>query len=171
MSNFRSDSELSFADLLQLHRRDVLPRDTDEKVRVTVRRKYLFEDFLHKLRNGLDTKKHLRVTFVGEPAVDAGGPLREMMYRVISALGRCDMLFCGPYNCRVPRHNIVELDKKTYYYAGVMIALSLVHGGPAPQFFSPAVADYIVRGMLNVKATVDDIPDDVMKQKVEKVHN
>ena len=79
------------------------------------------------------------------------------------------MLFCGPLSCRVPRHNLVELDKRTYFYVGVMIALSLIHGGPGPEFFSPAVADYIVYGVQRVKARIADIPDNDIREKIKKV--
>ena len=116
----------------------------------------------------MDLTKHLRVTFIGEPAVDDGGPLREFLYRLL-AVGQNDMLFCGPLSCRVPRHNLVELDKRTYFYVGVMIARSLIHGGPDPVFFSPAVADYIVYGVQRVKARIADIPDNDIRGKIKKV--
>ena len=79
------------------------------------------------------------------------------------------MLFCGAFNSRVPRHNLVELKKKTYFYIGAIIALSLIHGGPGPHFFSPAVADYIVYGVQNVKAGIMDVPEHEMRDKIKKV--
>ena len=101
--------------------------------------------------------------FIGEPAVDDGGPLREFLYRLMLALSQNEMLFCGPTTSRTPRHNLVELERS---YVGVIIALSLIHGGPGPQFFSPAVADYIVYGVQSVKAKVVDVPDiEVREQK------
>ena len=42
-----------------------------------IRRRHVLADTLHKLRNGLDVTKRLRVTFIGKSAVDTGGPLRE----------------------------------------------------------------------------------------------
>ena len=161
--------ELSFSDLLKMHRADVLPDSKDDKVRITVRRKWILNDCLHKLRNGFDTTKHLRVVFIGEPAVDDGGPLREFLYRLMLALSQNEMLFCGPTTSRVPRHNLVELERRTYFYIGVIIALSLIHGGPGPQFFSPAVADYIVYGVQSVKAKVVDVPDIEVREKIQKV--
>lgn len=47
--------------------------------RFTVRRRYIFDDTLAIIRSGFDEKKHLRVTFLGEPAVDGGGPRREFL--------------------------------------------------------------------------------------------
>lgn len=100
--------------------------------------------------------------------MDDGGPLREFLYRVIVALANNDMLFSGPIKSRVPRHNLVELQKKTYFHVGV-IALSLIYGGPAPQFFSSAVADYIAYGVQNVKANVMDVPEEEMRERIKKV--
>ena len=61
--------------------------------------------------------------------------------------------------------NIVELQKKSFYHVGKMIAMSLVHGGPGPHFFTPAVADYIMYGMVQVRATPLDVPED----KIQKI--
>ena len=71
------------------------------------------------------------------------------------------------HDCRVPRHSVIELQKRTYYHVGVIFALSLIHGGPAPQFLSAAIADYIVYGALSVKAT--DVIDSKIKEKIQKV--
>ena len=45
--------------------------------RITVRRRHVFEDALVALRRGFPFDRYLAVTFLGEPAVDAGGPCRE----------------------------------------------------------------------------------------------
>ena len=100
-----------------------------------VRRKHVWEDALHHFKSGLPTTKHLRITFLGEPAVDAGGPLREFLQLLMSEIARNNTLFCGDETARVPNHNMVELSKKTYEYVGSMLAVSIVHGGPAPYFF------------------------------------
>ena len=52
---------------------------------------------------------------------------------------------------------------------GAFIALSIVHGGPAPKFFSSAVADYIVYGVRHVKADIVDVPDYDIQQALQKV--
>ena len=49
---------------------------------------------------------------------------------------------------------------------GEMLATSLVHGGPAPHFFSEAVSDYILYGMDKVRVTVDDVPDHDVRSKL-----
>ena len=69
---FRS---LSLTDVFRDHRNKFLPIDDDDRERLTVRRNHILQDTLHALHAGITLKKHLKVKFVGEPAVDAGGPL------------------------------------------------------------------------------------------------
>ena len=136
-----------------------------------VRRKHVWEDALHHFKSGLPTTKHLCITFPGEPAVDAGGPLREFLQLLMSEIARNNTLFCGDETARVPNHNMVELSKKTYEYVrvGFMLAVFIVHGGPAPHFFAHGVADYIIYGIEHVNARVEDVPDVVVKEKLMKV--
>ena len=46
-----------------------------------------------------------------------------------------------------------------FLYVGKMIALSIIHGGPGPVFFSPAVVDYLFGGISSVTPRIEDIPD------------
>lgn len=160
---------LSIPDLIEAHRAQYLPTNASDKVRVVVRRKHVLEDTLHQLRCGLDTSKHMRITFVGEPAVDAGGPMREYLNLLMSSIAHNNSLFSGEDACRVPAHNVVELEKKSFFHVGSIFALSLIHGGPGPMFLAPPVADYIVGGIQSVEASVDDIPIKEIKDKVLKV--
>ena len=65
-------TDISLEELLRAHRAGIIPVDPRERSRLTVRRKHLLQDALHKLRGGLSLKRHLCVTFIGEPAVDEG---------------------------------------------------------------------------------------------------
>ena len=73
-------SSLSIRNILCDHQQTFLPHDEENRIRITVRRNYTLEDTFHKLRSGLSLSRHLKVTFVGEPAVDAGGPSRESFH-------------------------------------------------------------------------------------------
>lgn len=53
----------------------LLSRDTK---RLTVRRKFIWQDFKAALETKIDPKSSLKVVFTGEPAVDDGGPKREL---------------------------------------------------------------------------------------------
>lgn len=52
-----------------------------ETSRIYVRRKRLWEDYLHTSKHGkwFKPENHLKVNFIGEPAVDGGGPRREFL--------------------------------------------------------------------------------------------
>ena len=79
------------------------------------------------------------------------------------------MLLTGDETARVPTHNIIQLQNKTYQHVGEMLAVSIVHGGPAPAF-SPAVANCILYGQYDkVMATIVDVPDASIREKLEKV--
>lgn len=136
-----------------------------DKHRITVRRKRLWEDALRRFKEGLPFHKPLSVTFVGEPAIDQGGPLREFLRLLVACIASNNMLFTGDETARVPTHNIIQLQNKTYQHVGEMLAVTIVHGGPAPAFFSPAVANYILYGQCDkVKATIVTI-----RERLEKV--
>ena len=154
---------------MRLHRLEVLPDDPDEKYRMKVQWKRVWEDALYQFRHGVATYKHLRVTFLCEPAVDTGGPLREFLHLLVSSITHNNTLFVGAVNQRAPLHNMVELEKNTYYYVGAMLATSIVHGGPPPCVFSNVVADYLLYGMRKTKPTIADIPDNTIQQKLIKV--
>ena len=140
--------------LLTSHRASILSED---RFRMVVRRKFIFEDTLHNLRNGLDLSKRLRVTFVGEPAIDDGGPMRKYLRLLLGAVISNNSLFCGDINSRYLQHNVVELNKKTYFHVGQIISMSLIHDGPVPSFFPQPIADYILHGLEKVKVGITDV--------------
>lgn len=54
--------------------------------------------------------------------------------------------------------------------AGRAIAVSLVHGGPAPQFFSPCLFTCLVEGPNAACPTLKDISDTDFLEKLKKVN-
>uniref|UniRef100_A0A8D0CC70 G2/M-phase specific E3 ubiquitin protein ligase n=2 Tax=Salvator merianae TaxID=96440 RepID=A0A8D0CC70_SALMN len=61
------------------------------------------------------------------------------------------------------------LKENLYYEAGKMIAVSLVHGGPAPGFFSKTLFNWLVYGTEFVKPTIEDVADTELLQSIEKI--
>ena len=116
----------------------------------------------------LNEQKHIRVTFIGEPAVDEGGPLREFFHLLTTEIARKNLIFCGEDNRRVPQHSITELESRTYYSVGKLLALSLMHGGPAPRFLARTVVDYIVYGVAQARSF--DVPHQAIRDSLIKVH-
>ncbi len=126
------------------------------------------KDTIHHLKLLFDPLKYIKITFVGESAVDRGGPLREFFHILVKQISQMNSLFCGPEESRCIFHNVMELDKRTYYYVGMILGLSLVYGGPAPAFFCSSIAHYIARGEVS-NPTFYDIPDSEVKEKLIKV--
>ena len=160
---------ISIQDIVQDHQRKVLSGDTSDIFRITVRRRHVWDDALATFKRGFPFTSHIRITFVGEPAVDAGGPCREFLCILMQECMRNNNLFEGPDNCRIPVHNMAELEKRTFKYIGQMIAVSVVQGGPGPQCLSPAVVDYLSYGIEKILATSEDVPDTEIKYKLKMV--
>ncbi|XP_067017852.1 uncharacterized protein [Acropora muricata] len=52
--------------------------DSSKKTRISVRRKSMFQDYTEaRKKKWFNSRQTLKVTFIGEPAIDDGGPLRE----------------------------------------------------------------------------------------------
>jgi hypothetical protein len=94
---------------------------------------------------------------VGESAVDDGGPRREY-FKLLNAIGSKSELFHG-YPCHVvPWKN------------GKMIATAIVQGGQPPVYFAGAVADFLVLDSVKSPVDIEDTPDFLIRQSLEKVH-
>ena len=85
---------------------------SDAVQRIIVRRSNVWEDSLKQFIKGLSYNKTIKVTFVGEPAVDSGGPRREYFTLLIRAIAMNNSLFEGDTDRRLPRINVSALIKK-----------------------------------------------------------
>lgn len=92
--------------VLMEHRKQVLG---EEFFRITARRGHLYDDTIECLQLGFDERKHIRVIFFNEPAVDDGGPRREFFMSLLGEVANNGSLFDGPPNRRVVRHNVTAL--------------------------------------------------------------
>ena len=155
--------------ILLKQREKSLPIDATISQRIIVRRKHLWEDALYRFRAGIDFNKHLRILFIGKPGVDHGGPLKEFLHILMGEIATNNSIFNGLEDCRVPAPNMAALQHNTYKHVGQMMAVSLIHGGPAPTFLAPSVVDYFVRGIKYVKASPEEVPIPTVKQKLIEV--
>ena len=94
---------------------------------------------------------------------------REYLHILMSSIARNNSLFCGEATRRVPVHSVVELEKRTFFHVGSILALTLIHGGPSPNFLAPPVADYIVYGVQGAEASAEDVPVKEMREKILEV--
>ena len=80
-------------DLLTEHQFKVLQKE--ETHRITIRRNHVTKDALQALKQGFQFNQKLNVIFMGEPAIDAGGPCREFFRLLIGELTSNNSLFQG----------------------------------------------------------------------------
>ena len=69
----------------------------------------------------------------------------------------------------VPVASTISLSEGYYKAAGLLMACSIVHGGPAPNFMAQWVFDYIAHGLHQVPLGIDDIQNKLPKKVAEKV--
>ncbi len=155
--------------LLKSHTFCEISGEYDQCQRIVIRRKYIWEDTLAQIKKGVMFHWHLRVTFVGEPAVDAGGPCREFLRLLIREIFSSNHFFEGEDDTRIPCHNMRALQDGTFRYIGQMVALSITHDGPGPGCLATSVVQYLLYGLNGVHPRVEDISDIQMRKKVQKV--
>lgn len=111
----------------------------------------------------------LKVRFVGESAVDDGGPRREFFQLLLNAIANKSGMFSGFPNHVVPLHNVNAVLNNKYFVVGKMIAAALVQGGQPPVFFAGAVADFLVYNRVKSSVDIDDIADYEVRECLKKV--
>lgn len=100
------------------------------------------------------------VTFIGEDlvkeeAVDCGGPTRELLQLLMTAVQHRPV-FAGP-----PCLDCIGWHWNEYQAAGRLIAVSLAHGGPAPHFFSKMLFHQVMSESPTL--AIEDCYDDNVK--------
>ena len=128
--------------------------DSSKNFRVKVRRQNVWEDTLVKLQKEEGAlMNQIKVQFIGEPAVDQGGPSREYFGLINEAAQRKLMAQS------VFRHNISAFTRQEYYAFGQLTAIGLLQGSPGPSCLIKSVFDYICSGNIeNLTPSLDEIP-------------
>lgn len=150
-----------------MHQRKVL--DTGIVYRLNMRRNHIYGDSLKAFRKGFPFNATIRVVFLGEPAIDIGGPLREYLTLLIREVMSNNSLFNGPDDSRGIVHSMKSIESRVFLHIGQMIAVSIMHGGPGPGCFSHAIVDYLTYGLGKVRPTVDDVGDVEIQNHMKSV--
>ena len=61
------------------------------------------------------------------------------------------------------------LNRREYFVCGRILALSLIHDGPAPHFLSPVLFKALTDGPSSTQVTVDDLPVGEVKNSMLEV--
>jgi len=164
------ETKCTLVDIIKEQRTKYLDSSKDNTYRITVRRNEIWKDAaIQSFKWPFNESKHLRITFLGEPAVDDGGPKREFFMLFMNSLSSQGSLFEGPVGRRVLRHNTSALDQNMYKIVGKIIALSVIHGGPGPAFLADSVVNYIFRGGKLFHVYIEDVPDEFVQAILKKV--
>ncbi len=115
-----------------------------------------------------DLHNGILVTFVGEEAVDSGGPSRELFSLLWTEMSNCPLTE-GTDHHLVFKHDVCRLAKKEFEVFGTLMALCLIIGAKGPMCLSSSV----LNNALNVTGShkIADVPDFVVKQKLTSLSN
>ena len=165
-------TDLEIQGILREHRSVVLRRD-DATQRINVRRSQLLNDSLAAFsRPTFDPTCHLKIRFIGELAVDEGGPMREYFRLFTQSLSMAGSLFQVSAGGLLPVHNIPALGKNAYKLCGQTLAVGIIHGAQSPMCFTPETAQFLVHGTISKRRQEEmlgAIPDADIQGKVQKV--
>ncbi|XP_046844259.1 uncharacterized protein LOC124438266 isoform X3 [Xenia sp. Carnegie-2017] len=129
-------------------------------VRLNVCRKNIWCDFIEYRSSGkVSPTDSVKIVFVGECAIDDGGPKREFFSEMLEHMER--RLF---YNGK-PINSTVAIMNGDFRFAGEVMVMSLLQSGPASSFISPDVYKYITKQAL----TTEGMPDSKYKEAVKKI--
>ena len=128
--------------ILLQHQDKVMCGGSEDMQRIVVRRSHLFSDALRTFSRL--TFEYLKVTFVGEPDVDEGGPRREL-FRLLIQSASTSGLFAGSPGHLTPIHCVEALSSNKFYVA---LATALIQGGQPPVCFSKPAADFLIFGSI-----------------------
>ena len=144
--------------------------DNEKNIKFVLRLRYAFKDSMKKMRMHFKLEKDLvpiSVEFVGESAIDDGGPRRELFTTVFDEAK--DFVLTGPEKQYTLQHDVHKNENKDFYYFGKFIALSLLHGGPGPHNFSRPLTQFILG--LEPELQVDQVPDYDVQEQLKQIIN
>lgn len=68
------------------------------------------------------------------------------------------------------QHNGEGILNNHFLYLGQLIAHSILQGGCGPQFFTPSVADFLLKGPASAAPSLTEVPDAAIRTKLEEVN-
>ncbi|XP_078520359.1 G2/M phase-specific E3 ubiquitin-protein ligase-like [Lissotriton helveticus] len=105
-----------------------------------------------------------------EGAVDFGGPTREFLRLLMHHLQHTK-LFEGPENRKTLSCDAQGMRNDDYYHAGQALAVSLVHGGTAPNFVSPVLYQCLVSDAKNANCSLVDVVDPDTRDMLQEIED
>ncbi|XP_041837321.1 G2/M phase-specific E3 ubiquitin-protein ligase-like isoform X2 [Melanotaenia boesemani] len=104
-----------------------------------------------------------------EEGLDYSGPKREFLSLLMKRLNKRP-IFDGPEERRYLVYNSTAIREDEYSLAGKMIAISIVHGGPGPNFLSKDLVNHIAR-QSSFNQSIGDITDEEIGKVLWQIEN
>ena len=134
-----------------------------------IRRKRVWLDTVQKLKRAFKGGvRPFTVTFVGEDAKGAGGPLKEYFTVLFEDAKKYIMCTGGGGNFTFV-HDIEKLKNGDFLLLGTLIALAIINGFAGPRYLIPAVAAKMFYRSMENSLNVGDIPDLEIQTKVKNI--
>ncbi|MGH0136307.1 UNVERIFIED_CONTAM: hypothetical protein FKN15_032348 [Acipenser sinensis] len=131
---------------------------SSEVVRYNITRRNVWDGTVRAMsRPNFSPTKQMDIKFtdnegISEGAVDLGGPKREFLRLVLEYVRDHSGMFEGPQG----KKNSC-LQYCSYFYAGQLMVMSIIHGGPPPQFLSLVLTEALICGPDKVIVSAEDM--------------
>lgn len=173
---FASESTTEKKELNEILSHLAMEIDPTNISKFNISRSFIWEGAKRGLaRKSFSAKNKMSVKFTddvgnSEGAVDMGGPMKEFFTLAIQWL-LTSQLFCGHEHHKFLSFQSKYLEENDYYFAGVIIALSLVHGGPGPQCLASIMFEALVYGPGKVSVSVEDVYDNELQSSLQMLQS
>ena len=132
-----------------------------------IKRRKIWKHTKVKLKRQLKSSlKPIHIVFIGEPAFDTGGPLREFFTLYFDAAARNIMQ--GTSSSFTLLHDVKKLNNGDFERFGLLIALALIYGCPGPR----NMQESLVCSLLDLPiddGNIEDIPDFDIQTKLQEL--
>lgn len=136
-----------------------------------LRRKYALDDAITRIAM-LPSKmlcNRLRINFLGESAIDLGGPTREFASLLHQQFANSRFVE-GPATGKCFAHVHTHVQKGLLKEIGKLVAITLLQGGYGMPIFVPPVAEMIVFGTTKTTVQLEHIPNHEVRTSLEQVY-
>ena len=142
----------------------------DSPNRISVCRNHIWKDAIRAIsKPGFNSNKHVRITFVGEEALDEGGPSREFYILVLQMMSQDCSILQGPEHSQFFVHNVEALANRKF---SQLVAISFANGGPSLNCLAEAVNEYFCHGLqCKITPNISLTPDCDIQESLKQVRH
>ncbi|XP_056134825.1 uncharacterized protein LOC130111618 [Lampris incognitus] len=166
----KSECTLGFADISALIKTLNRRVDTSTTFSICVTREDIVERGLKQWRRQKRSSpiNPLMVTFIGEAGIDNGALKNEFLTEMVAGVERC--FFEGGTTGKTPKYSITDVDSRNFKTIGEIFAVSIVQGGPPPNFFMPWCYNFISTGELDYETVTEgNVADPKLKELIRTI--